>query len=408
MNIGIVTTWFESGAAYVSRQYISLLEPDHKIFIYARAGCLPGKDETNWIGESNVTRNKEDLMITTYINRRQFTRWIKQNKLEVVFFNEQQWWEPLKWCKEMGIKTGAYVDYYTELTLPLFAIYDFLICNTKRHYSAFSWHQQCFFVPWGTDPDIFRSSTKERPENEPLVFFHSCGVDPYRKGTDLLIKAFRQIKIKCKLIIHTQVSIEERFPELAQSINDLQVSGNLVIIQKTIPAPGLFHLGDVYVYPSRLEGIGLTIAEALASGLPVVVPDYPPMNEFVAEEKAGFLIKVDRLHARNDGYYWPLCTIDINDLTAILEQITSQPNLVKQMQVNTRKYAEEKLNWKNNKEIILNIFEQTKLLPANQKIIDNIDHYQKFSFNKIYYFAYKNRVLVKPFSFLYKRITRKP
>ena len=38
MNIGIVTTWFERGGAYVSRQYRDLLKNDFNVFIYARGG----------------------------------------------------------------------------------------------------------------------------------------------------------------------------------------------------------------------------------------------------------------------------------------------------------------------------------------------------------------------------------
>lgn len=38
MNIGIVRTWFERGAAYVSRQYMEVLAERHNIFIYARGG----------------------------------------------------------------------------------------------------------------------------------------------------------------------------------------------------------------------------------------------------------------------------------------------------------------------------------------------------------------------------------
>ena len=38
MNIGIVTTWFERGAAYVSRQYMEVLQKTDEVFIYARGG----------------------------------------------------------------------------------------------------------------------------------------------------------------------------------------------------------------------------------------------------------------------------------------------------------------------------------------------------------------------------------
>lgn len=40
MNVGIVTTWFERGAAYVSRQYLEALRSDsnNSVYIYARGG----------------------------------------------------------------------------------------------------------------------------------------------------------------------------------------------------------------------------------------------------------------------------------------------------------------------------------------------------------------------------------
>lgn len=38
MRIGIITTWFERGAAYVSRQFMELLQQTDEVFIYARGG----------------------------------------------------------------------------------------------------------------------------------------------------------------------------------------------------------------------------------------------------------------------------------------------------------------------------------------------------------------------------------
>ena len=38
MNIGIVTTWFDRGAAQVSKQYMDVLQENNDVFIYARGG----------------------------------------------------------------------------------------------------------------------------------------------------------------------------------------------------------------------------------------------------------------------------------------------------------------------------------------------------------------------------------
>ncbi len=39
INIGIVTTWFERGASYVSQIYMKAFQKEgHKVIIYARGG----------------------------------------------------------------------------------------------------------------------------------------------------------------------------------------------------------------------------------------------------------------------------------------------------------------------------------------------------------------------------------
>jgi glycosyltransferase involved in cell wall biosynthesis len=40
---------------------------------------------------------------------------------------------------------------------------------------------------------------------------------------------------------------------------------------------------DVAIQPSKMEGIGFMILEAVCAGLPVITTDYPPMNEYVRQ-----------------------------------------------------------------------------------------------------------------------------
>ena len=43
----------------------------------------------------------------------------------------------------------------------------------------------------------------------------------------------------------------------------------------------LYAEGDAAIQPSKAEGLGFAILEAIASGLPVITTHYPPMNESV-------------------------------------------------------------------------------------------------------------------------------
>jgi len=201
MNIGIVTTWFERGAAYVSRAYMMTLSQKHNVFIYARGGERNLRGDPKWDQPYVTWDEPVSGKSYMYIGPEKFKKWVHQNHIEVVIFNEQHNWETvLDILKINNVIIGAYVDYYTPETVPFFWLYDFLLCNTKRHYDVFKNHPQVFYIPWGTDLDLFDKEDR-RSSNKDLVFFHSCGRSPTRKGTDILVNAFQNVTGDTNLIL---------------------------------------------------------------------------------------------------------------------------------------------------------------------------------------------------------------
>jgi len=394
MKIGIVTTWQERGAAYVSRQYYDSLKNNNEIFIYARGGENYAIGDKNWDGENVTWGKKIPIHLPASINLGDFKKWILKNKLDVVFFNEQQWWMPVLLCKKLGVKIGSYVDYYTKETVPFFAVFDFLICNTKRHHEAFKWHPQAFYVPWGTDIKLFKNENTLPVNKEYLTFFHSCGMSSVRKGTDILIKSFYKLTGKKKLIIHSQVDLTTELPSLKNIINEMVSGGLLEIINMSVSAPGLYHLGDVYVYPSRLEGIGLTICEALACGLPVITSNNQPMNEFI-DSNNGKLVAISKFEERSDGYYWPQCEVSEESLVEEMQYYVNNFNLISEFKYSARKSAEEKFDWHKNSLNVPEIFATSKKLTCESKIINDIINFE----DKRATFAAK---IYKKFPFLFK------
>lgn len=404
MNIGIVTTWFERGAAYVSKQFESVLAQENNVFIYARGGESYAIGNSKW-DKPNVTWGKRRKVPFsgggTVIDKKDFYRWLKKNEIEAVLFNEQEWLYPLIWCDELKIPTIGYIDYYKKETLPMFSAYTALICNTKRHYSVFNWHPNSHYIPWGTDTDLFKPKDKAfKLVNDNIVtFFHSCGMDPYRKGTDIVLKAADKVPEKFKLIIHSQIDLRTYYDETTNSIIDrLTNSGVLELISETVSAPGLNHLGDVYVYPSRLEGIGLTIAESQACGLVPLVTNNGPMNEFVNENN-GFLINVSNYYSRYDAYYWPECTPDVNSLIEQMINICKQGTKIVYLKKINYEYANECLNWKKNSTKILDIFKNIKYNKLDNAVIAKVNDFENSGFRKITRLYLKNYFL---FSIMYK------
>ena len=320
MKIGIVTTWFERGAAIVSRQFMDVLNSqNHDVYIYARGGERFAKDDSKW-DLSNVTWNPFlTSNIPTDISQSAFEHWIATNSIDVIIFNEQQFLSPVLWAKALGVPTIAYVDYYTKENIRTFNVYDQLWCNTKRHLSAFTWHPGAEYIPWGTDLALFRPDVAGERE---YFFFHSAGMNPARKGTDLFVRALYRARdeLQClgrRSLLHTQVDLTKVMSHITPMVKELEDTQLLKVVTATIPAPGLYTRASVYVYPSRLEGIGLTLAEAAACGLYIVTTDEPPMSEF-ALSGASTLIPIENSYPREDGYFWDMVTPSVSSLSSIL------------------------------------------------------------------------------------------
>lgn len=354
MNIGFVSTWYERGAAYVTRQYIELLKGKHQVYVYARAGERE-QDNQEW-NQSYITWGKRTG--ENYgVQWSDFKKWVNTNQIEVVLFNEQQQMDILADIKRNmpGLRIGEYIDYYKRNTIEKRRIYDFLICNTRRHFETFQWHPQCYYVPWGTNVDLFQY---REHKGEELIFFHSMGRST-RKGTLLLLETFLHTDLceKSRLIIHTQV---DELRRRGYSYSELKEK-NVEVIEKTVTAPGLYHMGDVYVYPCELDGLGLSIYEALSCGMPVIGTDIPPINEPINEVN-GRLVKVAKSIAREDGYYWPLSIVDRDDLYQQMKYYIGCKDRLRAIRKKVREDAVCRFNWHDRSEEVCKIFEQSKLM----------------------------------------------
>lgn len=350
MNIGFVSAWCEQGAGYVTKQYLNLIKDKHRVFVFVRGNR--GEFTENW-NQGYVTWGNK-LPSDMSVSWKKLKKWICKNNIEVVLFNEQQDMSILAQLKlDMpNIVIGAYIDYYKRNTISMHTIYDFLICNTKRHYDTFCWHPQCYYVPWGTETELYKP---QRTENDGVVtFFHSMG-NGDRKGTKILLDVFVNSDLceKSKLIIHTQSDAIKKY---GYNYNEL-LNANVEVIEKTVAAPGLYYLGDVYVYPSELDGLGLTIYEALSSGLPVIGTDVPPINEPINQIN-GKLVAVGQVVSREDGYYWPLSIVEKNSLYDAMKYYVDNYDRMEEIKEKVRNDAMARFTWESRKEQVLSIFEE--------------------------------------------------
>ncbi len=81
---------------------------------------------------------------------------------------------------------------------------------------------------------------------------------------------------------------------------------------------------DAVVYPSRWEGFGLSLLEALHHGLPVLVTDGDPMNELVQDGRTGLLVPARQVGWTRLAPHWEC---DVDALAAAMVRFADDPEL---------------------------------------------------------------------------------
>ena len=109
------------------------------------------------------------------------------------------------------------------------------------------------------------------------------------KGVDVLLKAFKRIIVENPDVHLIIVGIDPHVSKLYKLSNKLELSGYVHWAGITDHAIETLSMADVYVQPSRKEGLGLAIIEAMALGLPIVATNTGGIPEAVIDGETGYL-----------------------------------------------------------------------------------------------------------------------
>lgn len=165
----------------------------------------------------------------------------------------------------------------------------------------------------------------EASENSKIIITTSRLVP--KNGIDTLIKAVAEVK---KNIPGIQCWIIGDGPE-RDKLNELAAGPDIKFFGSVPYAeiPKYLHEADIFVRPSRSEGMGNSFVEALAAGIPIIGTPVGGITDIIEDGKTGLFARVD----------------DPNDLADKIIQLFEDRELRERIVKNGQQIIEERFSW---------------------------------------------------------------
>lgn len=199
--------------------------------------------------------------------------------------------------------------------------------------------------PWGVDLAHFqpKPSSANRQPITGFTLFCNRSWEP-RYGVDVLARAFvrvaRELPDVSLLLLAggSQAAAIRQILVGGGVLDRVQFGGQV----SQVDLPDWYHMADLYISPSHVDGSSVSLMEALACGLPALVSDIPANCEWVSEGRNGWLFP--------DG--------DANALAEKILAVKAQRERLLEVGHAARKSAEERADWKKNFLVLLKAYEQ--------------------------------------------------
>jgi glycosyltransferase involved in cell wall biosynthesis len=180
-----------------------------------------------------------------------------------------------------------------------------------------------FNIPYHCDLAPF--FTAPRPPRQPgTVTYLFCGQMIARKGLDHVLAAFAKLPENARLLL---VGREAELPQMLAPMPDsVRQRIHYAGFQSPDALPQFFAQADVFILPSRYDGWGVVVNQALGAGLPVICSDQVGAGrDLVTDGENGYIFRVG----------------DIDSLAAKMAHFTKDETLAACQGAASRKRAED-------------------------------------------------------------------
>jgi glycosyltransferase involved in cell wall biosynthesis len=195
-------------------------------------------------------------------------------------------------------------------------------------------------IPNGVDLELYQTGAREWSVPRLL----SVGRLVYQKGLDVATRALAGLKdVPWEWHIAGDGPQMQALQSLAKEMN---VEDRVVFHgwQSREELIELYQQCNVFLFPSRHEGMPNAVLEAMASGLPVIASCIAGNEELVIDSKTGYLVASE----------------DVESLRVALKKILYNPTLGRQMGIASRHHVEENYSWESTAQQYALLLEKVK------------------------------------------------
>jgi glycosyltransferase involved in cell wall biosynthesis len=189
----------------------------------------------------------------------------------------------------------------------------------------------------GVAPNVSLAETMLAGKARGFRFLHVSSCFP-RKGVDVLLQAWGRLgqltHVPLSLVIKSTPNPHSRVREdVTAFLRNHPSAGPIIVIDEDIKAEalrGLYHVCDAFVAPTRAEGFGLPMAEAMLAGKPVITTAWGGQTDFCTEETAwlvGWRYAEARTHLRISDSLW--AEPDMDELVDQMRRVATSAEVEK-------------------------------------------------------------------------------
>ena len=315
MNILILTTHLNSGGitSYLLTLSRGLVKDGHQVWIASSGGNMEKDFVAQGVNLKNLNiKTKSELSPKLYFALTPLKQLVKEEHIQIIHA-QTRITQVLAYFLKRLTKT-PYVTTCHGFFKPKFfrkmfscwgdgtiaisqAVYDHLVQDfqvSKNKISLIGNGVNVNDFPYVDDRLRQLNRTKWNLNNDPTIGIIARLSDV--KGQDILITAMKEViqKIpKAKVLIVGEGKMDMMLKDL---VNTLNLNEHVVfypVVDKTVEMLSLF---DIFVMPSRQEGLGISVMEAQASGLPVIASRVGGIPSLIEDGKTGLLFEPENVH----------------------------------------------------------------------------------------------------------------